>query len=594
MRRIDRSAQSSRRLPAHALKGAGLLTGSLAAGLLAGAAFAQQTPAPAGQLLKPTIGSPLADQAPRLINPTRVLVTLKAGENRESLKTEASRRQRESSDGRMDAVVAAIEAASASGGQSLVVELPAASNEQSGRPAAPAVPADPNDFAANLAPDAAHLVEELRQMPQVEAVEPDLFLFANQGSSAADSINAILGAGPAPNAGRLPAPVARGNAPGIGSAPQPLPGQRPLANAVPQLSDDPFAVFQWQLLDHAETFSATALPGGTGFQTWRDAHRQLTGPAPIVAIVDTGLVAAHEDLDTERVLPGYDFISLDLVANDGGGRDADATDTGDGAPADHCFKGSPATESSWHGSHVAGIAGATRSDNRIGIGYPGVPVRIVPVRALGRCGGTTSDIIDAMRWAAGLAVTGVPANPNPAKVINMSLGGPSACPVAYQAAVDEVLAAGTIIVVAAGNSAEDARQTTPASCTGVITVGASDARGVMTPYSNFGPRIDILAPGGDVTRDDDGNMVPDGIVSMVSGGYAPYQGTSMASPLVAAAVAALASERPAITAAEARQALVSTALPRSSTECPKGCGAGLLQLSPPADAPATSVARSSR
>ncbi|ORE97573.1 S8 family serine peptidase [Aurantimonas sp. 22II-16-19i] len=601
MPRPDRNL-SDRRRRIVVRGGVGILAAAVAAGLSGGEAMAQQSPSQAFPAIDPRVAPPLAQNPPRLIDPTRVLVTLKQGESRESLRQEAARRQLESSDGTMAAVVAAIEAASAASDRSLVLDLPASGREQDGRTAAPGVVQSQDDFAASLAPEAARLVGTLRQMPQVEAVEPNRMFFANQGSATADSINAILGGGAPPRVDGLRAP-AQGD-PGAASAPAPVPGPGPApwraapqADAAPAVSDDPFAVLQWHLFDHSLVAAANRVPGGTGFLTYRANHRGTNAAGPVVAIIDTGLVTGHEDVATTRVLAGYDFISLDLVANDGDGRDADPADPGDGSDADLCFSGSPATESTWHGSHVAGIAGVVEADNRLGIGLPGVAVRIVPIRALGRCGGLESDIIDAMRWAAGLPVPGVPANPNPARVINMSLGGPGACARAYQAAVDEVLAAGAIVVVAAGNEAQDARGVSPASCNGVITVAASDMRGFITPYSNFGPRIDILAPGGDVDRDDDGNGLADGIVSIVStqaGGYGLKPGTSMAAPLVAAAAAALLAERPQMTGEEVRQALMTTALARSSTECPRGCGAGLLQVSAPPGGVATSSVRPAR
>ena len=595
-----------RRLSIVVRGGVGILAAALATGFSgsfsSGEAMAQQSPSQAFPTLDPRVGPPLAQNPPRLIDPTRVLVTLKQGESRESLRLEAARRQLESSDGTMASVVAAIEAASAASGRSLVLDLPTGAREQDGRTATPGVVATQDDFAASLTPEAARLVGTLRQMPQVEAVEPNRMFFANQGSATADSINAILGGGTPPRLDGLRNPAQDDR--GAASAPAPVPATgadpwraAPQADAVPAVSDDPFAVLQWHLFDHALVVAANRVPGGTGFLTYRANHRGTNIAGPVVAIIDTGLVSGHEDVATTRVLPGYDFISLDLVGNDGDGRDADPADPGDGSDAGLCFAGSPMTESTWHGSHVAGIAGVVEADNRIGIGLAGVAVRILPVRALGRCGGLESDIIDAMRWAAGLAVPGVPANPNPARVINMSLGGPGACASAYQAAVDEVLAAGAVIVVAAGNEAQDARGVTPASCNGVITVAASDMRGVIAPYSNFGPRIDILAPGGAADRDDDGNGLGDGIVSIVStqaGGYGLKQGTSMAAPLVAAAVAALLSERPQMTSEEVRRALATSALARSSTECPQGCGAGLLQVSAPPGGVATSSVRPAR
>lgn len=158
----------------------------------------------------------------------------------------------------------------------------------------------------------------------------------------------------------------------------------------------------------------------------------ITGSTDIVvAVIDTG-ICNHADL-AGRYLPGYDFVSDVLVANDGGGRDGDASDPGDWITAAEdgsgYFAGCGASDSSWHGTHVAGTIGAA-SNNNFGVAGINWVSKILPVRVLGKCGGNTSDIIDGMRWAAGLTVAGVPANPYPAKVLNMSLGGSGACDLA--------------------------------------------------------------------------------------------------------------------------------------------------------------------
>ena len=144
-----------------------------------------------------------------------------------------------------------------------------------------------------------------------------------------------------------------------------------------------------------------------------------------MAVIDTG-IRPHADL-SGRTVPGYDFIADTFVANDGNGRDADASDPGDWYAANQCAPGVPGTSSSWHGTHVAGTIGAA-SDNGSDVAGINWNAKILPVRVLGRCGGYLSDIIDGMRWAAGLAVPGVPPNPNPAGVLNLSLGGPGSWP----------------------------------------------------------------------------------------------------------------------------------------------------------------------
>jgi hypothetical protein len=173
----------------------------------------------------------------------------------------------------------------------------------------------------------------------------------------------------------------------------------------------------------------------------------------------------------------------------------------------------------------------------------------------------------------------VPNNPNPARVINMSLGAPVSCSQApaLQSAINDAVAAGTVVVVAAGNEAIDVAGALPGGCDNVVAVAASDARGhLVTRYSNFGDRIDILAPGGDLQRDDNGDGRPDGVLSTVQGGYAFFNGTSMASPHTAAVAALMVAADPTLTPAEIEAQIKGNAIPRDATHCPKACGAGLL------------------
>ena len=148
-------------------------------------------------------------------------------------------------------------------------------------------------------------------------------------------------------------------------------------------------------------------------------RRRAQGRGSVVAVLDTGILAGHEDL-RQNLLPGYDMLTSSTTSRDGDGRDSNPADEGDWFAFGEC--GPPrAGDSSWHGSHVAGTIAATRNN----VGGTGVAfrARYVPVRVLGRCGGPLSDIVDGILWAAGITVPGVPANSNPADVINMSLGG---------------------------------------------------------------------------------------------------------------------------------------------------------------------------
>ncbi|MFD6168911.1 S8 family peptidase [Streptomyces coeruleorubidus] len=299
-----------------------------------------------------------------------------------------------------------------------------------------------------------------------------------------------------------------------------------------------------------------------------------TGSGVTVAVIDTGYVT-HSDL-AANIVGGYDFISDTAVSVDGNGRDSNPADPGDWYNAGECGAGIPASNSSWHGTHVAGtIAAATNN----GKGIAGIAhgAKISPVRVLGKCGGYDSDIIDAITWASGGTVSGVPANTNVAKVINMSLGGGGACSTATQSAINGAVNRGTSVVVAAGNENQNASSSSPANCNNVITVAATNRAGSRASYSNYGTVVDISAPGGE-TRTSTAN----GILSTLNSGtktpssenYASYQGTSMATPHVAGLAALMKSANSALTPAQIESAIKANARPLPGT-CSGGCGAGL-------------------
>ncbi|WDV55251.1 S8 family serine peptidase [Streptomyces coeruleorubidus] len=299
-----------------------------------------------------------------------------------------------------------------------------------------------------------------------------------------------------------------------------------------------------------------------------------TGTGVTVAVIDTGYVT-HSDL-AANIVGGYDFISDTAVSVDGNGRDSNPADPGDWYNANECGAGIPASNSSWHGTHVAGtIAAATNNGKGIaGIAYG---AKISPVRVLGKCGGYDSDIIDAITWASGGTVSGVPANTNVAKVINMSLGGGGACSTATQSAINGAVNRGTSVVVAAGNENTNASSSSPANCNNVITVAATNRAGSRASYSNYGSVVDIAAPGGE-TRTSTAN----GILSTLNSGtktpssenYTYYQGTSMATPHVAGLAALMKSANSALTPAQIESAIKANARPLPGT-CSGGCGAGL-------------------
>ena len=333
---------------------------------------------------------------------------------------------------------------------------------------------------------------------------------------------------------------------------------------------------QWHYFDNGS--GANQAPGGINLPTAWETNKGSA--AVVVAVIDTGILPNHEDISgSPNLVNGYDMISDPAIGNDSDGRDATATDPGDAIAANECYPGSPAQPNSWHGTHVAGTIGVGKTNNSLGVAGINWNVKVQPVRVLGKCGGTMVDINDAIRWAAGLPVPGVPNNPTPAKVINMSLGGGAPCSAspATQAAINDAVAKGTTVVVAAGNESSDAAGFIPASCNGVITVAASDRRGYLaTRYSNFGARVDIMAPGGDVRQDSDNDGNPDGVLSMVDGGYAYYNGTSMAAPHTAGVAALLLAEDSSRTPDQVRSLLKARAMTRTATQCPKPCGAGLL------------------
>jgi subtilisin family serine protease len=184
--------------------------------------------------------------------------------------------------------------------------------------------------------------------------------------------------------------------------------------------------------------------------------------------------------------------------------------------------------SDWHGTHVAGIALAD-ADNGVGIAGIAPLAKLLPVRVIGKCGGTDRDLIDGIRWAAGLEVSGVPVNRNPADVINLSLGGEGSCSGGLQSAVDEITALGVMIVASVGNEAKDASLYSPANCFGTATVGALTVSGTLATYSNFGNFVDLAAPGGD-TGSQIISTVDRGTTTAIGPGYAAYRGTSMAAP----------------------------------------------------------------
>ena len=274
--------------------------------------------------------------------------------------------------------------------------------------------------------------------------------------------------------------------------------------------NDPDYNNQWHLKDFATPNNL-----GIGIEA---AWGETTGsPSIVVAVIDTGYTQ-HPDLPTP--LPGYDFFD----------NDTDATD-----PGDAC-NGQP---DSWHGTKVAGVI-AAKANNGIGIAGITQQSRIQHIRILGPCGGDVADEIKAIRWAAGLTVAGITTNSTPARVLNLSLGGPGQCSASEQSAINDAVAAGGIVVVAAGNGGDDLIgddldlvPNSPANCNNVITVAATTSSGARASYTNFGSVVDIAAPGSNIR-------------TTTLNGYDSLSGTSFATPIVSGIISLMLSVKPGL------------------------------------------------
>ncbi len=358
--------------------------------------------------------------------------------------------------------------------------------------------------------------------------------------------------------------------------------------------------------------------------------------AAVVAVLDTG-ITPHPEL-AGRVLPGYDFVADSGYANDGDGRDADISDPGDWvSAADRSadparFGNCVVEDSSWHGTVIAGML-AARTNSGAGGAAMNWDGRVLPVRVAGKCGADLADIVEGMRWAAGLpaCTTGdgaghctvfAPPNANPARVINISFGGSAACGAAYQQAIDDLRAAtfpgggiGALVVAAAGN--EWGAPSRPANCQRVVGVAALNRDGFKTNYSNFGPALALATIGGD---DVDGAWGPaladSGVLTLTNSGltapaasaYSHHFGSSFSAPIVSGAVSLMLSLAPALTVDQIITGLTVSARPHVSSGVPgfgpcsaanpgrclcttATCGAGILDVAQ-ALAYATSVAQS--
>lgn len=287
---------------------------------------------------------------------------------------------------------------------------------------------------------------------------------------------------------------------------------------ISSVPNDTYYPLQWNMRD--------AKGGVYAESAWNVA----SGTGVTVAVIDTGVAYDAPDLaQTCFVSAGYDFTNLDNDPYDDNG----------------------------HGTHVAGTI-AQSTNNGVGVAGLAHGACIMPLKVLDAAGsGTYTAITDAIYYAAN----------NGAQVISMSLGGPSDS-VALKDAVAYAYGEGVTIVAAAGND-NNTNILYPAAYNDyVIAVGATRYDEKRAPYSNFGTALDIVAPGGDTSVDQNGDGYADGILQQTCSpctkgsatfNYSFYQGTSMATPHVAAAAAMVIGKGDATLPVDVRAKLQNTA-----------------------------------
>ncbi len=343
--------------------------------------------------------------------------------------------------------------------------------------------------------------------------------------------------------------------------------------------NDPYFSYQWHMRPGTGTVE-TIGNDTTGYANYGGSNASIVWPnydgtGVVVAEIDTG-VTQHPDLNLALANAGYDFITDAATSGRAtDGRVPGGWDTGDWTTA--AMNCQLVENSSWHGTHVFGTIAAI-TNNGVGVAGTAPGSQVLPLRALGHCGGATSDIADAITWASGGSVPNMPANPNPAQVISMSLGGPGVCEAtdAFGTAIAGAIARGVTVVVAAGNNSDNTAKYSPSSCPGVITVSSVGITGKRAFYSNYGSLVSLAAPGGGIYANDDPNQgtKPDagfvwstlnsGTTTPVDPTYGGMAGTSQATPHVSGVVALMisavkAAGLPALTPLQIQEALISSA-----------------------------------
>jgi serine protease len=272
---------------------------------------------------------------------------------------------------------------------------------------------------------------------------------------------------------------------------------------------------------------------------------------PVVAVIDDGVMLDHTDLYSQLTSAGRAFLT-NVNPGDANSANGDNPATRTDSPM-------------FHGTHIAGLIAASAFDGRFGTGIAPM-AQIMPLRVFqpGH-GASTLDITNAMLYAAGLPNNSGMVPARRADVINLSLGSDVSCPVAYQNAIDQVRAAGVLVVAAAGNSSRNDQGRriavgAPANCRGVISVGAVDVNRRLAYYSNSGSALSLVAPGGDSST---GTINAAGGVHAIystigtfssagqrQSGFGPMEGTSLATPHVAGVLALMRHVNPALTPAQ--------------------------------------------